>query len=222
MLIVTDIVKEYTTPAGTQPVLSGCSFQLEPGQSLSITGPSGSGKSTLLSIIGTLERPTSGSVTLHERVISELADNALPGCRRDSIGFIFQNHQLLPQLSVMENVAMPFLAEGGMTEERRAVALRLLERVGLKERLHLFPSRLSEGERQRVAIARALVRRPQLLIADEPTGNLNRDQADAVMSLLLGLSQGIMLVLATNDTILATRTMLRFELRQGRFQKFWR
>ena len=214
-LTVSHICKSYPIRDGTLEVLRNCSFELKPGESLSISGPSGSGKSSLLSILGTLESATSGSVFLKEIDVLTLSERDLPFFRRRNIGFVFQEHHLLPQCSVLENVLIPFLAEGRITAGQRLWGMELLERVGLSDRLDHRPSELSGGERQRVAIARALVNRPALILADEPTGNLDRTNAGHVGNLLLELAEASMLVLVTHDPALARRTQHRRTLHGG-------
>ncbi len=216
-LIVRHITKEYAVRGETQtlPVLRDCSFELQAGQSLSVVGPSGSGKSTLLAILGTLEPATSGAMTLDGMNIQALSARELPAFRRRQIGFVFQEHHLLPQCSALENVLMPFLAEGRISDEHKNRGVELLKRVGLEERLDHRPGELSGGERQRVAIARALVFSPSLLLADEPTGNLDRSTASAIGDLLLELSADSMLVLVTHDPGLAARTTRQSEIDAG-------
>ncbi len=216
MLSVAGITKEYPTPSGPLEVLKACSFELNRSQSAAVVGPSGSGKSTLLSILGTLETPTSGSIFLDGRDITQWTESGAARFRREQIGFVFQDHHLLPQLNARENVLIPFLAEGRTTREQRAYAADLLDRVGLKDRLEHRPSELSGGERQRVAIARALVRNPLLILADEPTGNLDRAHANAVADLLFDLSREALLVLVTHDPLLAGRADAAYELIDGR------
>jgi len=179
---------------------------LKPGESLSISGPSGSGKSSLLSILGTLEPATSGSIILGGVDVPALSERDLPFFRRRNIGFVFQEHHLLPQCSALENVLIPFLAEGRITTKQRQWGTELLSRVGLSDRLNHLPSELSGGERQRTAIARALVNRPALILADEPTGNLDRTNAGYIGDLLLELAEASMLILVTHDLGLAART----------------
>ena len=216
MLTVSNITKNYPIRDGVLSVLRDCSFQLETGQSLSIVGPSGSGKSTLLGILGTLEPPTSGSIRLGDTEVTTLSERSLPEFRRRQIGFVFQEHHLLPQCGALENVLVPFLAEGRMTKERQERGMTLLERVGLKDRRDHRPSELSGGERQRVAIARALVYEPALLLADEPTGNLDRSTAVRIAELLLELSATSMLVLVTHDPNLAALTTRQSRIDDGR------
>ncbi|HET6879928.1 MAG TPA: ABC transporter ATP-binding protein, partial [Pirellulales bacterium] len=179
-LAVRDITKEFPTRAEPLVVLRGCSFELARGENLAILGPSGSGKSTLLQIVGTLDAPTSGEVLLGGDDPFQLSEPRLAKFRNERIGFVFQDHHLLPQCSVLENVLLPTLAGGGATQEAFERARMLLERVGLTARLDHRPAELSGGERQRVAIARALIRQPMLLLADEPTGNLDRSTANAI------------------------------------------
>ena len=214
-LTVSHLSKSYPIREEALEVLRDCSFELQPGESLSIAGPSGSGKSSLLSILGTLEPATTGSVTLSGTDISTLSDRHLPLFRRQNIGFVFQEHHLLPQCSALENVLIPFLAAGRITAEQRQWGAELLGRVGLSERLAHLPSELSGGERQRVAIARALVNRPALILADEPTGNLDRTNAEHIGKLLLELAETAMLILVTHDPVLASKTQRRATLDSG-------
>ena len=214
-LVVENIVKEYPTPAEPLRVLCGVSFSLRRGENLAILGPSGSGKSTLLSILGTLEPPTSGSVRLAGEDPFALDEAALAAFRRDNIGFVFQDHHLLPQCTVLENVLVPFLADGAATPRRSASGRPTCSRrVGLAERLTHRPAELSGGERQRVAIARALVRGPTLLLADEPTGNLDRTTARSIAELLLELQaeRNAILVVVTHSAALAASLQRRMEL----------
>ena len=220
MLNVSQITKDYPTRSGTISVLKDCTFSLQPGESLAVVGPSGSGKSTLLNILGTLEPPTSGSYELGGISPLGLAENDLAVFRRDRIGFIFQDHHLLPQCGALENVLIPFLADGTVSPPQKAYAEELLDRFGLADRLDHRPAELSGGERQRVAIARALVRRPSLVLADEPTGNLDRTTAATIAELfqrLLEHSQGNknMLILVTHDRELARRMNDVREIDQG-------
>ncbi|HJT34665.1 MAG TPA: ABC transporter ATP-binding protein [Pirellulales bacterium] len=216
-LTVQQITKEFPTRGQPLIVLRGCSFELSRGESLAILGPSGSGKSTLLQIVGTLDRPTSGDVTLAGQQPLALSEPKLAAFRNQQIGFVFQDHHLLPQCSVLENVLLPTLAAGGATEESFDRARMLLDRVGLADRLDHRPAELSGGERQRAAIARALIRQPVLLLADEPTGNLDRSTAAAIGDLLLGLQrhEQTMLVVVTHSLELAGRFQRKVELDVG-------
>ena len=214
-LTVSNLCKSFPVRDGVLEVLRDCSFELKSGESLSISGPSGSGKSSLLSILGTLEPATSGSVILNGFTFSALSERDLPFFRRRNIGFVFQEHHLLPQCSALENVLIPFLAEGKISAKQREWGTELLECVGLADRLDHRPSELSGGERQRVAIARALVNRPALLLADEPTGNLDRTNAGHIGNLLLELAKESMLILVTHDPSLAARTERKVTLHGG-------
>jgi lipoprotein-releasing system ATP-binding protein len=203
-------------------ILRGVSFSLDSGEALAIMGPSGSGKSSLLYILGGLERPSSGSVFVDGENPFQLGAKALAAFRNRKVGFIFQDHHLLPQCTALENVLIPTLAEGsrqtsGDASER---ARSLLEQVGLSARAGHRPAELSGGERQRVAIARALIQRPAVLLADEPTGNLDRRTADAVAELLLELqrAEGSVLVLVTHSGELAGRFARKVELTEGSFE----
>lgn len=219
-LVVDQIVKEYATPAEPLRVLAGVSLSLRRGQNLAILGPSGSGKSTLLSILGTLEPPTSGRVRLVGEDPFALDERELAAFRRENIGFVFQDHHLLPQCTVLENVLVPFLSDGSAGPEQQDHAKGLLERVGLMNRQAHRPAELSGGERQRVAIARALVRQPTLLLADEPTGNLDRTTARSITKLLLDLQaeQNAILIVVTHSDALAAALERRMELESGRLR----
>ncbi len=217
-LIVTGLCKEYVTAAGSLTVLSGVDLSLARGDALAVTGPSGSGKSSLLFVLGGLERPTQGSVRLRGRDVFAASETELAAWRQESVGFVFQEHHLLPQCTVLENVLIPRLAGPGTTPDDVARATKLLERVGLQQRLEHRPAQLSGGERQRVAVCRALINQPALLLADEPTGNLDRENADSIGSLLLELSRdvGSVLICVTHSADLAARFPRRAELRDGR------
>ena len=216
MLKVANLSKEYPTPRGALAVLSDVSFSLAPGDAAAIMGPSGSGKSSLLYVLGALEPPTSGTVTLDGRDPFQLPAAQLAAFRNESVGFVFQDHCLLPQCTVLENVLIPTLvapAERGR-DDTTARARDLVAHVGLADRIDHRPGALSGGERQRVAIARALVRQPRLLLCDEPTGNLDRASAEHVAALLLDLhrqQQGILIVV-THSAQLAANFPIRFEL----------
>jgi len=214
-LKVSNLCKSFPIRDGTLEVLRDCSFELKSSESLSISGPSGSGKSSLLSILGTLEPATTGTVILNDVDVPALSEHDLPLFRRRNIGFVFQEHHLLPQCSALENVLIPFLAEGRITTEQRQWGTELLNRVGLSSRLNHLPSELSGGERQRTAIARALVNRPALILADEPTGNLDRTNAGHIGDLLLELAESSMLILVTHDPNLAARTQRQATLDAG-------
>ena len=214
MLEATNLTKDYATPRGPLPILSAINLSLQRGDAVSIMGPSGSGKSTLLYILGALESPTSGTVTLEGQNPFQLAEKQLAAFRNQKVGFVFQDHCLLPQCSVLENVLAPTLVaetKDNFTERARM----LLEQVGLSERLDHRPAELSGGEKQRVAIARALICQPLLLLCDEPTGNLDRDSADNVASLLLDLhqQQNTILIVVTHSPELAAKFPTRFEMR---------
>jgi lipoprotein-releasing system ATP-binding protein len=217
-LIVDHVAKQYATRSEPLQVLRDVSLELSAGQNLAIVGPSGSGKSTLLYAIGTLDPPTRGTVTLDGRNPYTLAEAALARFRNQHIGFIFQDHHLLPQLSVLENVLIPTLAEGSPTAAQQERAHELLHRVGLQDRLDHRPAELSGGERGRVAVARALITGPRLVLADEPTGNLDHTNAMAVAQLLLQLQQEeqTMLIVVTHSTELARLLQQRKQLDDGR------
>ena len=221
LLRLEKVTKNYVA-AGATPVavLRDLSFNIEAGESVAIIGPSGSGKSTLLNIIGTLDQPTSGSVWLDGRDLSRLNEQQLAAVRNQQIGFVFQSHHLLPQCSVLENVLVPTIADirghaGGGAVDR---AEKLLKRVGLSERLHHRPGQLSGGERQRVAVVRALINQPKLLLADEPTGALDRNSAQGLAQLLVELNreEQVTLIVVTHALDLARQMRRTLELCDGR------
>jgi lipoprotein-releasing system ATP-binding protein len=218
MLDVQNLCKDYPTRTGALSILRGISFSLDRGDSLAVTGPSGSGKSTLLHILGTLDQPTSGTVSLEGINPFALAEAELAAFRNRRIGFVFQDHHLLPQCSVLENVLIPTLvSRATKPAQTEAYARKLLERVGLGGRLEHRPAELSGGERQRVAVARSLVLKPTLLLADEPTGNLDRHNALAVGELLLELhrEENTILVVVTHSLDLAKLLSNRMEMNDG-------
>jgi len=219
-LIVNELTREFPTRSEPLVVLRGCSLALEAGENAVIVGPSGSGKSTFLYIVGTLDHPTAGSVRLAGQDPFTFNEPRLAAFRNERIGFVFQDHHLLPQCSVLENVLIPALATGGVTTELVARARDLLSRVGLSARLDHRPAELSGGERQRAAVARALLRKPRLVLADEPTGNLDRTSATVIGDLLLDMQQqeGTMLIVVTHSLELARRFGRQYELDDGRLK----
>jgi lipoprotein-releasing system ATP-binding protein len=215
VLSVRGVSKRYESGAGTLTILDGVSLELGRGDAVCVLGPSGSGKSTLLFILGALEPPTSGQVTLAGEDPFALSETGRAAFRNRNVGFVFQDHCLLPQCSVLENVLLPaVVAPPG---DHVARARSLLEQVGLQDRLDHRPGELSGGERQRTALARALVLEPALLLCDEPTGNLDRAAADRVAAMLLDLhaAQKTILVLVTHSLELARRFPVRLELVEG-------
>jgi len=222
LLRLTGVTKRYDAPgkAGALMVLNDVSLDITRGESLAIVGPSGSGKSTLLQIIGTLDLPTSGSVSLNGQDLGVLDDQQLAVVRNRQIGFVFQSHYLLPQCNVLENVLVPTLATDDVAARNgaRERAERLLKRVGLGERISHRPGELSGGERQRVAVVRALINQPQLLLADEPTGSLDQTSARELGQLLLELNreEGVTLIVVTHARELAQRMARVLELKEGR------
>ena len=219
LLELANITKRYNSSDGTDAtyVLKDVTLQVAAGESVAIIGPSGSGKSTLLNIIGALDHPTSGRVLLDGKDISQLAEKELATIRNTEIGFIFQLHHLLPQYTVLENVLVPTLVNRKRSENSEVAARRLLERVGLADRLSYRPGRLSGGERQRVAVVRALINSPKLLLADEPTGSLDRAAADNLAQLLVELNreEDVTLILVTHSLDLTERMTRVLELRDG-------
>ncbi len=219
-LVVDNVAKEFPTRGEPLVVLRGVSLELASGENVAVVGPSGSGKSTLLNVIGTLDVPTSGRITLDGEDPADLDEPALARFRNRNIGFVFQDHHLLPQCSVLENVLVPTIAAGPTRGETYQRAEALLDRVGLTDRLEHRPAELSGGERQRVALARALINRPLLVLADEPTGNLDRTTSQRVAELLLDLQrqEGTMLILVTHSVPLAERMSRTLELEEGRLR----
>lgn len=220
-LTVQDLCKSYQSGNDRLHVLKDLSLRMTSGESLAVVGPSGSGKSTLLQILGTLDQPDSGSVDLAGTDPFVLSEQRLAEFRNHKIGFIFQDHHLLPQLSVLENVLIPALAGGTAEQDDFDRAEDLITRVGLGERVTHLPGQLSGGERERVAIARALFRDPVLILADEPTGNLDRKNAEVITALLLDLQKqsGAMLIAVTHSDSLAAAMSRRAELVDGKLQE---
>jgi lipoprotein-releasing system ATP-binding protein len=215
-LIVSALSKSYTTPRGELPILENVSLGLKRGDAAAIMGPSGSGKSTLLYTLGALDPPTSGTVTLDGTNPYELGERAQAAFRNQHIGFVFQDHSLLPQCSVLENVLTPTLVApaGSVNTGDEKRAREILEQVGLGSRLDHRPGELSGGEKQRAAIARALIRNPTLLLCDEPTGNLDASIADSVADLLLDLhrAHNTILIVVTHSVALAERFPARYRM----------
>ncbi len=222
-LEITDLSRSFRKGGQTIEVLRGASLSAEPGEALALVGQSGSGKSTFLQIVGGLEPPTSGQVRVDGRVVHQLSTAALDHFRNHTVGFVFQFHHLLPDHSALDNVAMPALIARMDRNTARTRARTRLEQVGMAHRLEHRPGELSGGEQQRVAIARALVMNPGLLLADEPTGNLDPTTASEVFELLLSLTLGegnrTTVVLVTHSRELASRLPRRVRLTEGRFEE---
>lgn len=217
-LLVSHVSKRYTTPAEDLVVLEDIDLTLRSGENAAIIGPSGSGKSTLLHILGALDAPTGGSVTLNGIDPFKLNADALAQFRNESIGFIFQDHHLLPQLTVLENVLIPALAQGRPNRQTIDRARELISRVGLEKRESHLPSELSGGERGRTAVARALLQRPKLVLADEPTGNLDPENSKIISELLIELprSEQSILIVVTHSQQVASLTDKCYRLEKGR------
>ena len=217
-LKVLDLHKEFDLQHNAVRVLDGVSFDAEPGETIVVTGPSGSGKSTLLHILGTLEPPTSGSVQIDSRSPFDLPERELARFRNQTIGFVFQEHHLLPQYSVMENVLLPTMAASAAAAGKAERARELLDRVGLSHRVEHRPGQLSGGERQRVAIARALINQPRILLCDEPTGSLDTATAGQISDVLFDLHEreGMLLLVVTHNLELAARFPRHLRLKAGR------
>jgi lipoprotein-releasing system ATP-binding protein len=227
VLTVDNVTKSYATPRGDLPILNGVTLTLDRGEAIAIMGPSGSGKSTLLYILGVLDAPSSGTVKLDGEDPFTLGEREQAAFRNARIGFVFQDHSLLPQCSVFENVLAPTLVasasdeRSGNANDDQARARELLSQVGLADRLDHRPGELSGGEKQRAAIARALIRDPLLVLCDEPTGNLDRASAETVGALLLDLHtrRNTTLVVVTHSAALAERFPVRYEMNGGRLNR---
>ncbi len=219
LLKIENIRKSFESNGKILRVLKGIDLEILPGESIAITGPSGAGKSTLLNIIGTLEPPSEGTVFFEDRNVYEMDELRLCEVRNREIGFVFQLHHLLPEFNAEENTKIPALISGYSQGESYEMAVDILSQVGLKERLRHRVGELSGGEQQRVAIARALIMGPQLLLADEPTGNLDKVTGDEITKLLLSLnkSRGLALIIATHNLELAQQMSRKLLLVDGRF-----
>jgi putative ABC transport system ATP-binding protein len=212
-----DVSRVYEMGAGTVAALRGVSLRIEPGDFLAVVGPSGSGKSTLMHLLGGLDRPSGGRLVIGGQDVATLSQNQLARLRNRTIGFVFQSFHLLPRTSAVENVALPLVYRGLSARARRQRAAATLGQVGLAHRLDHRPNQLSGGEQQRVAIARALVTDPSVLLADEPTGNLDTATGVAVLDLLqeLNHSSGVAVVLVTHDRDVAARARRQIAMRDG-------
>ena len=220
LLLARGVDKAYRTAAGEVPVLKGLDLELAAGEMVAVVGASGVGKSTLLHVLGTLDRPDAGRVEVDGRDVFALPEAGLREFRNRTLGFVFQFHQLLPEFSALENVMMPLLIARRPASEARARALALLDELGLGERASHRPGTLSGGEQQRVAVARALAREPRLLLADEPSGNLDRETGDRLHALLrrLNRERGLTLLVVTHNEALARRCDRALRLEAGRLQ----
>lgn len=213
-----DLCKVYSGADGDVRAVDAVTLEVAAGDTVAVTGPSGSGKSTLLSLIAGLDRPSSGALTVLGQPLAELSEDDLADLRRRHMGFVFQNYHLIPTLSVWENVMLPLLPQLGNSLELKARALHCIERVGLEKRIRHLPGELSGGEQQRVGLARALITDPALVLADEPTGNLDAESAGIVLDLLFGLVKegGRTVVLTTHDRNVARRCTREVRMREGR------
>lgn len=221
LLTLQDVEKSYTEGLSVLPVLRGINFEVFAGETLSIVGASGTGKSTLLHIIGTLDPPSRGAVQFEGKDLFRLPDDELARFRNEKLGFVFQFHHLLNDFTALENVMLPLLLRGSSEKERRAKAEQVLENVGLVRKFDSRPTELSGGEQQRVAVARAIVTDPVLLLADEPTGNLDNITGEQLMEILFRLNEerGLTLIYVTHDQPLAARARRRFKIQGGQLEE---
>ena len=219
VLAAENLHKTYVTGDARVTALAGVAFAVERGDFVALMGPSGCGKSTLLHICGAMDRPTSGAIRLADRDLATLGDDELTRVRREQVGFVFQFFNLLPTLTVADNIALPCLLAGVAPAEAERRARALADRVGIAHRLHHFPQQISGGEMQRAAIGRALIHQPMLIVADEPTGNLDSENGAIVLSLLTSLNQelGVTIMLATHATEVAATAKRILKMRDGRF-----
>jgi putative ABC transport system ATP-binding protein len=218
IVTVEEVSRIYPRSEGDVKALDGVSLSVAAGETVAVTGASGSGKSTLLSLIAGLDRPSAGRIRVLEHELTEMNEDQRANLRRERMGFVFQNYHLLPTLSVCENVMLPLIPTQGHSLELKSRALHCIERVGLQRRINHLPSELSGGEQQRVGLARALITNPTLILADEPTGNLDSDSAGAILDLLFELVQnnGRTIVLSTHDNRIAERCARRLHLKDGK------
>lgn len=214
---VSNLFKEYQTAAGPFPVLKDVNLRVDSGDYVAIMGPSGSGKSTFMNILGCLDKPTQGQYVLDGHAVANMEENAVAGVRNKTIGFVFQGFNLLSRSSLLDNVALPLVYSGVDKSERHARAKQLLEKVGLAKHIHSRPNQISGGQQQRVAIARALVNNPQLILADEPTGNLDSVTSEEIMTLFGELNnEGITIVLVTHETDIAEHAKRQIRFLDGK------
>lgn len=213
-LVAQGLTKEFSSAGTSLLGLDSCSLVLEDAESLALVGPSGSGKSTLLALLGGLDSPSSGRLYFDGEELTTMTEQERTIFRRKNVGFVFQNHSLMPQCTALENVLLPLLADGRASKDDIRYATELLAKVGLEKRMDHFPNELSGGECQRVALVRALIRHPRLLLADEPTGNLDRAHAESVAKVIFELTEReqVILILATHDLQLAAQCNALFDL----------
>ena len=220
ILEMNNICKDYIQGKMVIPVLKNICFTMEEGEYVAVMGPSGSGKTTLMNLVGCLDQPTSGTLILDGQDISKCTENEMSDLRLNKIGFVFQNFQLLPRQTALENVELPLTYANVSKKERRERALQALDRVGLSDRVNFIPNQLSGGQKQRVAIARAMVNRPKILLADEPTGALDSTSGEQVMELFQSLNdEGVSILMITHDADIASCAQRKVIIRDGILKK---
>lgn len=221
MITLTNVSKTYKQARGAVVALDDVSVEIPDGQMVAIQGPTGGGKSTFLQMVGALDRPSMGTVSISDNEISRASDRRLTALRADRIGFVFQTFNLIPTLTALENVETALVPQGVPGEQRRERAMAALTQVGLADRMSHLPSELSGGQQQRVAIARAIVKNPDVLLADEPTGNLDEDMRDEIMDVLVGLwkTLKLTLIIVTHDSTVAKRAQRRLRIAQGKISE---
>ena len=219
LLAAENLHKTYVTGEARVTALAGVSFAIERGDFVALMGPSGCGKSTLLHLCGAMDRPTSGTLRLNDRELAAMGDDELTRVRREQVGFVFQFFNLLPTLTISDNIALPCLLAGVKAAEAESRAKALAERVGIAHRLEHYPQQISGGEMQRAAMARALIHQPSLIVADEPTGNLDSENGDNVLTLLkrLNAEMGVTILLATHAADVAAAAHRVLKMRDGKF-----
>ncbi len=216
-----NLYKSYSQGENTLEILADINLTVKPGETISIVGSSGSGKSTLLHLLAGLDKTNRGEIIINGKPLNKLSDNQICHIRNKNLGFIYQFHHLLPEFTALENVLMPLMITGIISEENKKMAIDILSKLGLENRIYHYPSQLSGGERQRVAIARAVINNPKLILADEPTGNLDNNTGAKVLEIFFALQEELKtsLIIVTHDTAVASMTSTHYQLHNGHLNK---